>query len=608
MKVWYASISIVTVIVVAAACGVHQLSQSSDEDSNVNHRSSSDSKPTASASKPTGRILAQPAKTSDPGSIVKHAEGSRRQEMAQMSAEPTVVDLSHATKSSYGLGLAGRTALGLTGSVHQQRFYPQQDYNLDENYQAYGLNPIKRAAEDPLSTFSIDVDSGAYSNMRRFLNLGQMPPADAVRVEELINYFSYSYPVPESAESPFSINTEIAPSPWNSRKHLLQIGLQGYEVARESMPSANLVFLIDVSGSMRSANKLALVKSSLKLLTKQLSSKDSIAIVTYAGSAGTVLEPVTGAEKAKIYEALDRLNAQGSTWGEGGITQAYKLARAAYIENGINRVVLATDGDFNVGVANIEELKKRIKQERKSGIGLTTLGFGMGNYNDAMLEQLADVGNGNYAYIDNLNEARKVLVEEASSTLNTIASDVKIQIEFNPDVVSEYRLIGYENRLLKREDFNNDKVDAGEIGAGHSVTALYEITLKGSGGETIDPLRYKKEMTPGGKPSESEIAFLKLRYKNPGETVSRLVTKKVLREDINPNIESSSIDFKYAAAVSGFGQLLQGSEYLTDWNYTKVIALAKEGRGTDQNGYRAEFVKLVELADALVPPVAGIVE
>jgi Ca-activated chloride channel family protein len=444
--------------------------------------------------------------------------------------------------------------------------------------------------------------------MRRYLNLGQMPPVDAVRVEELINYFSYDYPIPQSTETPFSIYTEMAPSPWNKGKHLLHIGLQGFELPRNSMPASNLVFLIDVSGSMQAPNKLELVKSSLKLLTKQLSREDSIAIVTYAGSAGTVLEPVKGSDKAEIYAALDRLRAHGSTWGEGGIMAAYRLARTAFIDNGINRVVLATDGDFNVGIADVAELKKRIKRERESGIGLTTLGFGMGNYNDAMLEQLADVGNGNYAYIDNLNEARKVLVEEISSTLNTIASDVKIQIEFNPAIVSEYRLIGYENRLLKREDFNNDKVDAGEIGAGHSVTALYEIALKNSGSATIDPLRYQKDVPRSDRQNDAEIAFLKLRYKTPGETTSRLVTQTLLQEDIQPSMDNSSSDFKFAAAVSGFGQLLRASEYLTECNHASVIALAKAGQGPDRNGYRGEFIKLVELADALVLPIAQVSE
>jgi|TARA_B100000315_G_scaffold251949_1_gene287707 Ca-activated chloride channel family protein len=488
------------------------------------------------------------------------------------------------------------------------RGYPQPAYNAAENYQTYAENSIKRAAEEPLSTFSIDVDTGAYSNMRRYLNLGQMPPVDAVRVEELINYFSYDYPIPQSTETPFSIYTEMAPSPWNKGKHLLHIGLQGFELPRNSMPASNLVFLIDVSGSMQAPNKLELVKSSLKLLTKQLSREDSIAIVTYAGSAGTVLEPVKGSDKAEIYAALDRLRAHGSTWGEGGIMAAYRLARTAFIDNGINRVVLATDGDFNVGIADVAELKKRIKRERESGIGLTTLGFGMGNYNDAMLEQLADVGNGNYAYIDNLNEARKVLVEEISSTLNTIASDVKIQIEFNPAIVSEYRLIGYENRLLKREDFNNDKVDAGEIGAGHSVTALYEIALKNSGSATIDPLRYQKDVPRSDRQNDAEIAFLKLRYKTPGETTSRLVTQTLLQEDIQPSMDNSSSDFKFAAAVSGFGQLLRASEYLTECNHASVIALAKAGQGPDRNGYRGEFIKLVELADALVLPIAQVSE
>ncbi len=555
-------------------------------------------KPSSQPAEPTAVVSEQDASTTDQAQVTM-VQAARRK-------APAPEDRTEA-QYKRALTAASSSAPAVSGS-YLRRGYPQPAHNVAENYQIYDQNSVKRTAEEPLSTFSIDVDTGAYSNMRRYLNLGQIPPEDAVRVEELINYFSYDYPVPQSTETPFSIYTEMAPSPWNAGKHLLHIGLQGYDLDRNSLPAANLVFLIDVSGSMQSANKLGLVKSSLKLLTKQLSGNDSIAIVTYAGSAGTVLEPVAGSEKRKIYEALDRLSARGSTWGEGGILAAYELARASFIENGINRVVLATDGDFNVGIDSVQELKKRIEQERKSGIGLTTLGFGMGNYNDAMLEQLADVGNGNYAYIDNLNEARKVLVVEASSTLNTIASDVKIQIEFNPAVVSEYRLIGYENRLLKREDFNNDKVDAGDIGAGHSVTALYEIALKDSGGQAVDPLRYKREVTVADRDTDAEIAFLKLRYKNPGETDSQLVSKALLRTDILPSIDSSSIDFRFAASVSGFGQLLRGSDYLSDWDYTQVIALAKAGRGSDRNGYRAEFVKLVELADALVLPIAKVSE
>lgn len=574
MKGLFAGLMSLTIVVLMIACGAQQMSQL---DEKVKTESSDVSEQADSSQQTVDFVRLKPAS---------------RRALVTVQAE----------------SLLAHGAFGLSGSVHKQRAYPQSDYYAAEKYQRYNQNPIRRVAEEPVSTFSIDVDTGAYSNMRRYLNLGQLPPADAIRVEELINYFSYDYPQPQSAEIPFSIYTELAPSPWNRKKYLLHIGLQGYDVAKDSLPPVNLVFLIDVSGSMQAPNKLELVKASLKLLARQLSSDDSIAIVTYAGSAGIVLEPVAGSEQTKIFDALERLSAAGSTWGAGGIVEAYKLARSSFIENGINRVILATDGDFNVGIADVAELKKRIKQERKSGIGLTTLGFGMGNYNDVMLEQLADVGNGNYAYIDNLNEARKVLVEEVSSTLNTIASDVKIQIEFNPDVVSEYRLIGYENRLLKREDFNNDKVDAGEIGAGHSVTALYEIALKDSGGEAIDPLRYRKEAAPGKPNTHNEIAFLKLRYKKPGETDSQLVSKALLLTDINPSIDSSSINFKYAASVSGFGQMLQGSEYLSDWNYAKVIALAKQGRGADESGYRAEFVKLVELAQALLPPIAQVSE
>jgi Ca-activated chloride channel family protein len=529
MRAQLAGIILISTVVVVTACGVQRMS---DSDSKKR-------KPSSQPAEPTAVVSEQDASTTDQAQVTM-VQAARRK-------APAPEDRTEA-QYKRALTAASSSAPAVSGS-YLRRGYPQPAHNVAENYQIYDQNSVKRTAEEPLSTFSIDVDTGAYSNMRRYLNLGQIPPEDAVRVEELINYFSYDYPVPQSTETPFSIYTEMAPSPWNAGKHLLHIGLQGYDLDRNSLPAANLVFLIDVSGSMQSANKLGLVKSSLKLLTKQLSGNDSIAIVTYAGSAGTVLEPVAGSEKRKIYEALDRLSARGSTWGEGGILAAYELARASFIENGINRVVLATDGDFNVGIDSVQEL-----------------------------------------------------------TLNTIASDVKIQIEFNPAVVSEYRLIGYENRLLKREDFNNDKVDAGDIGAGHSVTALYEIALKDSGGQAVDPLRYKREVTVADRDTDAEIAFLKLRYKNPGETDSQLVSKALLRTDILPSIDSSSIDFRFAASVSGFGQLLRGSDYLSDWDYTQVIALAKAGRGSDRNGYRAEFVKLVELADALVLPIAKVSE
>ncbi|MBT8443868.1 MAG: VWA domain-containing protein, partial [Gammaproteobacteria bacterium] len=346
-----------------------------------------------------------------------------------------------------------------------------------ENYDHFDENPVKLVSDHPVSTFSIDVDTGSYSNVRRFLNGGTLPPEDAVRVEELINYFSYDYPVPDSLDQPFSVSTDVAAAPWNADKLLLQIGIKGYELSTAERKSANLVFLVDVSGSMNSQDKLPLLKNALKMLTRQLSAEDRVSMVVYAGASGIVLEPTAGDEHARISRALDQLTAGGRTNGASGIRMAYDMAEEGFIEGGINRVVLATDGDFNVGTVDFDALIDIVERERKVGTSLTTLGFGSGNYNDHLMEQLADAGNGNHAYIDTLNEARKVLVDQLGSTLQTIAKDVKIQVEFNPAVVAEYRLIGYENRVLRREDFNNDKIDAGEIGAGHTVTAIYELAL-----------------------------------------------------------------------------------------------------------------------------------
>ena len=467
-----------------------------------------------------------------------------------------------------------------------------------ENYAHINTNPVKLVSEHPVSTFSIDVDTGAYANVRRFLNQGRIPPKDAVRIEEMINYFSYHYPAPENTKQPFRVTTELAPTPWNPKTRLLQIGIQGYKLPRNALPPSNLVFLLDVSGSMQSPNKLGLLKSALKLLAGQMGRKDRISIVVYAGASGVVLEPTPGNLHARITAALDALQAGGSTNGAAGIRLAYSLAEQAFIRNGINRVILATDGDFNVGTVNFEALKDLIEKKRKSGISLTTLGFGTGNYNDHLMEQLADAGNGNYAYIDTINEARKVLVDEMASTLNTIARDVKIQIEFNPEMISEYRLIGYENRMLKREDFNNDKVDAGEIGAGHTVTALYEITLS-SGQSRINPLRYG-----GGQPEKAErhgneIAFLRLRYKNPNSDHSKLIEIPLNRNMLQHRLANTSEHFRFAAAVAAFGDLLRGGKYSEKFTYRDVLQLARSSRGKDTFGYRGEFLNLVRTAEVL---------
>lgn len=473
---------------------------------------------------------------------------------------------------------------------------PSESLNR-ENYAHFDDNGIKQVTDTPVSTFSIDVDTGSYSNVRRMLNNGQLPVEDAVRAEELINYFSYNYSVSNSSK-PFAVTTEIGATPWNPETHILHIGIKAYDISREKLPASNLVFLVDVSGSMNSPDKLGLLKSALKLLGKQMRTEDRISMVVYAGASGVVLDPVAGNETAKIYQALDALTAGGRTNGAAGIRSAYQLAEQSFIKEGINRVILATDGDFNVGTVNFEALKDLIEEKRKSGISLTTLGFGMGNYNDHLMEQLADAGNGNYAYIDTLNEAQKVLVDEMSSTLNTVAKDVKIQIEFNPAVVAEYRLIGYENRALKREDFNNDKVDAGEIGAGHSVTALYEINLVDSNNKRIDPLRYSKAAVTGAEYTD-EIALLRLRYKKPDSDNSRLIERPVMTSEIENRLDKTSDHFRFSASVAGFAQLLRGGKHTDNYRYDNVLELARNARGKDPFGYRGEFISLVNLAKSL---------
>jgi Ca-activated chloride channel homolog len=466
-----------------------------------------------------------------------------------------------------------------------------------ERYPVFADNPVRQPITDPVSTFSIDVDTASYSRTRRFLNQGQLPHADAVRTEELVNYFDYAYAPPVDRSRPFAVHMELGPSPWHTGRHLLHIGLKGYERALSDLPPANLVFLVDVSGSMQGPDRLGLLKASLKLLTQQLRAQDRISIAVYAGAAGTVLEPTPGNERAKILAALDALEAGGSTNGGAGIALAYGLARQSFIENGINRVILASDGDYNVGVVDQRSLRQLIERERVDGIALTVLGFGMGNYNDALMQELAQSGNGNAAYIDTLGEGRKVLVEELARTLEIIAYDVKIQVEFNPARVAEYRLIGYETRHLAREDFNNDRVDAGDIGAGHTVTALYELTLEGSGAARIDPLRYQ---APARTASGSEeLAFVRLRYKLPGESGSRLIERAVAVTDLLPDLDATSDDFRFAAAVAGFGQLLRGGRYTDGLGFGDVLTLARGARGADPFGYRGEFLALAGTAAAL---------
>jgi len=458
---------------------------------------------------------------------------------------------------------------------------------------------VLRVSSNPVSTFSIDVDTGAYSNMRRWLNQGQLPPEDAVRVEEFINYFDYDYPFPKSTQAPFQVSTEIAPTPWNNNTRLLRIGIQGYDVPKAQLPASNLVFLMDVSGSMGAPNKLPLLQQAFSLLVGQLDARDSISMVVYAGASGVVLPPTSGNRKADILAALQRLQAGGSTNGAAGIQLAYQLAQQNFIPNGVNRVILATDGDFNVGLASTEELIDLIQRKRKAGIALTTLGFGSGNYNDHLMEQLADEGNGNYAYIDRLSEAQKVLSEELTSTLLTIAKDVKIQIEFNPERVSEYRLIGYENRMLNEEDFANDTVDAGEIGAGHRVTALYEVSLTGSAGQRLPTRRYESDETNKQRSANTfnnELAHLRIRYKLPNESISKLIESPVMDSGINARGGDS---FNFAAAVAAFGQKLRGGQYLENYSYNDIATLARQSRGQDMHGYKSEFMQLVNLAGSL---------
>lgn len=473
--------------------------------------------------------------------------------------------------------------------------YEQDNYHNTEEYSSIHENGFKKVLDNALSTFSIDVDAASYSNMRRFINNGQLPPKDAVRIEEMINYFNYEYENP-TGNNPFSINTELAKAPWNEKHLIAQIGLQGKKIELENLPASNIVFLLDVSGSMSAPNKLPLLKSAFKLLVNELRPQDKVSIVVYAGAAGVVLEPTDGNDKKKIMEALDRLQAGGSTAGGAGINLAYKLAKEQFVEGGNNRVVLATDGDFNVGASSNASMERLIEEKRNEGVFLTVLGFGMGNYKDSKMEILADKGNGNYAYIDNMKEAKKVLVNEFGGTMFTIAKDVKIQVEFNPAVVQAYRLIGYENRLLNDEDFNDDKKDAGELGSGHTVTALYEIIPAGVDSEfvkDIDPLKYQSNEQKVTS-STDELLTVKFRYKEPDGSKSKLITQVVENE-----IRKSSDNLDWSMAVAGFGMLLRDSEYKNDLSYTDVLSLAKKSKGEDGFGYRAEFIDLVDLASRM---------
>ena len=495
-------------------------------------------------------------------------------------------------------------AIAVTGKMSARSFAPSlerrplpgyyQDVGRDK-FTTVAENPFKVAREEPVSTFSIDVDTASYSFVRASLNGNVLPQPAAVRTEEMINYFPYDYAAARSADQPFSTNVSVFPSPWTEGRKLVRIGIRGYEIQRATRPRANLVFLIDTSGSMNAPNRLPLVKQSLSMLLDQLSGDDRVAIVTYAGSAGTELEPTRASEKGKILAVLDRLGAGGSTAGAEGIRQAYALAEQNLDPQGVNRVILATDGDFNVGITDREELKGFVARERGKGVFLSVLGFGMGNYNDALMQTLAQNGNGAAAYIDTVSEARKTLVDEATSTLFPIAKDVKIQVEFNPATVAEYRLIGYETRMLAREDFDNDKVDAGDVGSGQTVTALYEIVPVG-GPRAIGDLRYSTPVAQRQAGLGSEYGFVKIRYKTPKSTTSRLISTPINRAVEVRRFEDAPRDARFATGVAGFAELLRGGKYSGTMSYDDVLRIALAARGDDGFGYRSEFVQLVRQA------------
>ncbi len=473
-----------------------------------------------------------------------------------------------------------------------------------DTFQKFDENRLKVVADDPVSTFSIDVDTASYSYARGLIESGSLPEPDAVRLEEMINYFPYDYPAPATADTPFKATMAVIPTPWNKKTELLEIGIKGYEPPPAARQPENLTFLIDTSGSMDEPNKLPLLKRSFGLLVDNLMPTDTVSIVTYAGSAGVVLPPTKAGDKAAILSALDNLEAGGSTAGAEGIELAYQVAAQSRIANGVNRVILATDGDFNVGIDTPDQLKTFIKTKRDEGIFLSVLGFGRGNLDDALMQALAQNGNGNASYIDNLHEAQKVLVEEAGANFVTIAKDVKVQVEFNPVQVSEYRLIGYETRALNREDFNNDAVDAGEIGAGHTVTALYEITPAGSDGELVDPLRYGAASTPP-EGIATELGYLKIRYKAPDGDVSKLISAPITPNLVVRDLAAAGNDQRFAAAVAAFGQKLRGSAYGETMGWSQIVDLANGAKGADPDGYRAEFVQMVKLAALLAPDHAG---
>ena len=525
-------------------------------------------------------------------------DGGQRAANANAPSEQLVAAPSKTSGPS--LPTADANSAGTLGQMAHEGYEPRPGQAAGEAYAKIDENPFLEAARAPLSTFSIDVDTASYSNTRRFLNDGRLPPRDAVRIEELVNYFSYEYPQPEG-QTPFSVTAEVAECPWNTKHKLVHIGLQGRKLATEDLPPANLVFLVDVSGSMEAANKLPLVKTSLRTLAGQLTARDRVAVVVYAGASGLVLPSTSGDQRGEIVSAVERLQAGGSTNGGSGLRLAYRVAEENFIRGGTNRVVLATDGDFNVGLTSDAELVSLIEEKRRGGVFLSVLGFGTGNLNDSMMEKLADKGNGNYAYIDTEAEARKALGEQVAGTLATIAKDVKIQVEFNPRLVAGYRLIGYENRLLADRDFNDDTKDAGEIGAGHTVTALYEVVPAGQRIENpgVDELKYSRPAEAPQGAGAHELLTVKLRYKEPAGDTSRPLSVGV--PDRQASYRNASDNFKFAAAVAEFGLLLRDSRYKAQSSYAAAAELARAAAGADLSGRRTEFVGLVETAARLAP-------
>ncbi len=547
-------------------------------------------------------VLSQPRKEA-PASPAMTAEG----EAAPKGLADSLA--GGATTAPVAMAPLGRTRAAAPGDavVSESQNYampapepmPEQAENRDR-FAEFKTNPVRVVTTDPVSTFSIDVDTASYAFARRSLKEGVLPQPDTVRVEEMVNYFPYDWKGPQDASTPFNTTVTVMPTPWNEHTRLMHVAIQGYDVTPAEQPRANLVFLLDVSGSMNEPDKLPLLQSAFRLLVSKLNPEDTVSIVTYAGNAGTVLEPTRVSERDKILSAIDTLTPGGSTAGEAGLREAYRLAQQSFVKDGINRVMLATDGDFNVGQTDDADLKRMIEEKRKTGVFLSVFGFGRGNLNDQMMQTIAQNGNGTAAYIDTLAEAEKVLVEDASSTLFPIAKDVKIQVEFNPAKVSEYRLIGYETRALNREDFNNDKVDAGEIGSGHSVTAIYEVTPKG-GPQQVDDLRYGAATTDNqaGIANADEYAFVKIRYKLPNEDVSKLITSPVGEANVVSSFDAATADQRFSIAVAAFGQKLRKADATDGMTWERIGEIATAARGADPFGYRAEFLSLVRLASAL---------